>query len=356
MVMDHIVLFKLIVALVLYLFLPLTALTYYFSRRQRRIIEVKRALTLLKIDPGYGKVYAAESFSYYLLGVGYASLLSLLGLALVFFSKEIGLVNSEFPTVSLAGATFPENGSRLVFAMAFLGAYIWGLMYIFRRYALNDLFPGVYYGFGMRLILASVISFVIYNGYTALTGDGDSSRGITANIWPAIAFFIGAFPQRGVLWLTDHISFLSPDKDPSVRNAPLDMIEGIETHDVLRLDELGIDTCYDLANADFVPLFLKTPYSARQLMDWILQAKMCVSFGDAVKDLRKNGIRKITDLEHLTDADLERLPAETSVTKHALESARNAVIKDMEIKRLREAGLLLGTYWPHHDTAPPPEK
>ena len=349
MEMDPLMLFKVIAAAVLYLFLPLTALTYYFSRRQRRVSEIRRALTILKIDPAYGKVYSAENFSYYLFGVGYASMLSLLGLALVFFSKEIGLVNSEFPSVQLSGVAFPEAGSRIVFAMAFLGAYIWGLMYIFRRYALNDLFPSVYYGFGMRLILASIISFVIYNGYTALTGGGNSSQGITANIWPAIAFLIGIFPQQGVRWLTDRVSLLSPDKDPSVRNAPLDMIEGIETHDVLRLEELGIDTCYDLANTDFVPLVLKTPYSARQLMDWILQAKLCVYFGDAVKDLRKNGIRTIVDLERLTDEDLETLPSETSVTKHALEWARDAVAKDVELKRLREAGLLLGQFWPRHD-------
>jgi len=355
MKMDPIILFKLTAAMVLYLFLPLTALTYYFSRRQRRVSEIKRALTILKIDPAYSKVYAAENFSYYLFGVGYASMLAWLGLALVFFSKEIGLVNSEFPMVGLAGVAFPQPGSRLVFAMAFLGAYIWGLQYIFRRYALNDLFPSVYYGFGMRLILASVISFVIYNAYAALTGGSDSKEGITANIWPAIAFFIGIFPQRGLRWLTDRVSVLSPDKDPSVRNAPLDMIEGIETHDMLRLEELGIDTCYDLATADFVPLVLKTPYSARQLMDWILQAKLCVYFGDAVKDLRRNGVRTIVDLENLTDQDIETLPSETSVTKHALEWARDAVMKDVEIKRLREVGLLLGTFWPRQDDLPPPE-
>ena len=63
------------------------------------------------------------------------------------------------------------------------------------------------------------------------------------------------------------------------------MIEGVESHDTLRMEELGIDSCYDLATADFVPLLLKTPYSARQLIDWILQAKLCVYFGDTVKDL-----------------------------------------------------------------------
>jgi predicted RecB family nuclease len=59
----------------------------------------------------------------------------------------------------------------------------------------------------------------------------------------------------------------------AVPRAPLGMVEGIENHDRLRLEELGIDTCYDLATADFVPLVLRMPYSALQLIDWILQAK-----------------------------------------------------------------------------------
>ena len=88
----------------------------------------------------------------------------------------------------------------------------------------------------------------------------------------------------------------------------LEMVEGIEGHDSLRLEELGIDTCYDLATADFVPLMLKSPYSRRQLIDWILQAKLCVYFGDAVKNLRQQGFRTVIDLQHLTRRRLRHWP------------------------------------------------
>ena len=132
-----------------------------------------------------------------------------------------------------------------------------------------------------------------------------------------------------------------------IRSAKIavEMIEGIETHDILRLEELGIDTCYDLGNADFIPLILKTPYSARQLIDWILQAKLCMCFGEAVKDLRQHGIRTIIELEPLTAEDIEELPLQTSVTKIALERAQKSVKDDAEIKRLREVGQLLGRFW-----------
>jgi len=69
-------------------------------------------------------------------------------------------------------------------------------------------------------------------------------------------YALGMFPQRGVRWLTDRLPMLAPETAPSVRSAPLEMIEGIESDDIMRLEEVGIDTCYDLATADFVPLLL----------------------------------------------------------------------------------------------------
>jgi hypothetical protein len=248
---------------------------------------------------------------------------------------------------------FPQLGSRLVVGMAFLGAYLWGLQYVLRRYLLNDLRPSVYYGLSLRLILAAITALVLYNAYAAFSG-GDTSGGtsggtLTSNIWPALAFLIGTFPQRGLRLLTDRLPMLAPETD-AVRKAPLEMVEGIEGHDSLRLEELGIDTCYDLATADFVPLMLKSPYSARQLIDWILQAKLCVYFGDAVKNLRQQGFRTVIDLEHLTQQEIEALAAETALTKSALEHAQQSVKHESaELERLREAGRVLSTFWKHED-------
>ena len=135
------------------------------------------------------------------------------------------------------------------------------------------------------------------------------------------------------------------------------MVEGIETHDSLRLEEVGIDTCYDLATADFVPLMLKTPYSARQLIDWILQAKLCVYFGDAVKNLRQQGFRTVIDLAQLTPQEIEALAAETALTKSALEHAQQSVTHEAaELERLREAGRLLGTFWAREEISVPPSE
>jgi hypothetical protein len=344
----NIIVLKLLGVTVLCLALPLIALTYYCFRRHRREAEIKRIFSILKMNQNsdYGTAYEPEKLADDLLSIAYTFAVSYVGLTVLFLGGDMGFSEAVSHTVEIGTAEFPHEGSRLVFGMAFLGAYVWGLQNVFRRYSLNDLIPSVYYGLSTRMIFASSIALVVFNAYTALSGNGDSGEGgITSNIWPALAFLIGMFPQNGLRWLTDRLPMLSQETHPSVRKMPLEMIEGIEAHDVLRLEELGIDTCHDLANIDFVPLVLKTPYSARQLIDWILQAKLCIYFGDAVKDLRQHGIRTLLDLEPLREDQIAGLASGTTLTQIGLEQAQEQVKKNNEIKRLCEIGKLLGRFW-----------
>jgi hypothetical protein len=95
---------------------------------------------------------------------------------------------------------------------------------------------------------------------------------------------------------------------------------------------------------DFVPLILNTPYGARQLIDWILQAKLCVYCSNGIKDLRPLGIRTILDLEHLKEIDFQALSRDTTITESALQRAQKALKHSKEIKRLRHVGELLGQF------------
>ncbi|MFQ5586763.1 MAG: hypothetical protein ACE5GF_08085 [Thermodesulfobacteriota bacterium] len=325
---NPITLYKLIGIVILSLFLPLTALTYHSFRRRRREKEIKRIAKILNIEPDYIEAYyeVEKPGRYLFYSVVYAAVVSFIGLTLLFLGAEIRI--EEFQPWKIGSGYFPAAGSRLVFGMAFLGAYIWGLQHIHRRFFLNDLSPAVYYHLSIRMIFAALIALVIYNVFDALSGSEGSGNGITSNIWPALAFLIGMFPQRGLRWLTERIPVFSPEADPSVRKAPLEMIEGITIHDRMRLEELGIDTCYDLATYDLVPLVLRTPYRARELADWILQAKLCVHFGEAVRDLRQHGIRSVIDLRK--ELDIEKLAQETAVTRSALKRAQESIAEEHE--------------------------
>jgi hypothetical protein len=342
--LSQVYVLKFIGMFLLSMFMPLTAGTYFSFRRQRRKIEIDRIFDILKIDWKQREAYEdVRPGSYLFLAVAYISCVSLAGLMIIFLGPDLGL--DEFPMVKIGNSWFPADGSRVVFGMAFLGAYMWGLHHVIRRFFVNDLFPGVYYRLSYRMGLAAITAMVIYNAYHALKGCNESDIGSYSNVWPALAFMIGMFPRRALHWLSTRLPIISPES-PLVPHAPLDMIEGITIHDKMRLEELEIDTCYDLATYDFVPLILKTPYSARELVSWILQAKLCVHFGEAVKDLRQHGIRKITDLRELDEGALVKLMTETSVTKAALERAQKSIENDKdEINRLHKAEQELGKFW-----------
>ena len=284
-----------------------------------------------------------EYFGPYFFSVGYATAITVIGLSILLLAPGQGL--EEFSPLIKDGSNiiFPAQGSRLVFGMAFLGAYVWGLQYVFQRYSQNDVLHTIYLNLGLRMIFASLIAMIAFNAAGALVET--KTDGLISNkIWPALAFLIGMFPQRGLRWLSERLPIFASSSHPSVRDAPLEMIEGVGSHDSLRLEELGIETCYDMATADFVPLTLRTPYSARQLVDWILQAKLCACFGDGVIDLRKHGVRLITDLEQLSDEDIEKLSTATVVTQSALKQARETVKIDEDIKRMRRVSQQLSHY------------
>ena len=93
-----------------------------------------------------------------------------------------------------------------------------------------------------------------------------------------------------------------------------------------------------------MPLAISTPYSARTLIDWILQAKLCVYAGDAMGDLRAYGIRTIVDLEGMDNKELDTLALETSITRPALDQAMRYLERAPEVPRLRKIGQLMGIF------------
>lgn len=337
----------------LYEFLPVTALSFHQFGRTRMRLEVERLMRKLGIGAEQrGAYFQDRSGMHFSIAVGFASVITAAGLTMLAFGDKLPEI---IPQVDLTGEDeagrgvglrFPRAGSGLIMSMGFLGAYVWGLLALARRYFVSDLHPGVYYGLTTRMIVAAVVSLVTYNASQALTGADTTaaSGGITAMIWPAVAFTIGAFPQRGVQWLTSRL--LISQEDASLRRqAPLSMIEGLTPYDQMRLEEEDVDSCYDLASADLVPLVLRTPYSARTLHEWILQAKLCSFFGQGVQDLRRQGIRLITDLRRLGDEgdELATLAKESSLTEGALRRAK-AEAESEEMRLMDEVVFRLGQF------------
>ena len=313
-------------------FLPVCAFTYYTYRIGQRKLEIKRILRVLNIQSEYRDIYVQDiGRMHFFVAVMFTMSIATAGLAALILSNELHLADT--PTLLLSGSQLTnlecgpvtsclkayQHGALLAFGLGFLGAYIWGLQGIFRRYSMNDLMPIAFYHFGLRMLLSSFIALLIYHAVGGFNTDVNSAKQDSQTLLPTsdgaliiFLFLVGMFPQQGLRWLKSKVGFNS-NGHPTVKALPLNMIEGMSTYDIYRMEELGIDTCYDLANADFVPLLLKTSYGARELIDWLLQAKLCVRFGDVTFELRERGIRTVTDFAGLDDAYLETLAKETSL-------------------------------------------
>ncbi len=352
------------------IFIPISAACYFYSRNTQRNTEIRRYLEILKIENTelFKHQHPVASLS---VAVFFLTLLSTCFWGLILFGEDSGFTKT--PNYLLGGAstiglnkvddvekiTRYQSGALLTFSMAFLGAYLWGIQNISRRYSMNDLIPIAYYNVGIRMIFAGILALVFYH-LSKLTPDilasvmGNATEpsppatpptNDTNMLMPVIAFLIGLFPQRGLKWLTEKFSLFTQQTDPTVKDLPLDMIEGMAMYDQVRLQELGIDSCYDLANIDYIPYLFKSPYSPRILINWILQAKLCMYFGPQVKDLREHGIHTVWQLKYYDDAELKELVKTTTLTEDILVMVKGQISEDREIERLIEAQLKLSQYW-----------
>ncbi len=325
------IVFRLCVIVVLTLFMPFTAVSYYLVRRDVRRRQLREDCRALGLDyEHYYHIYKRETReNHFLYAVCFTSIVTLLGLTAILLGMELGL-NKE-PNLLLLGAFESRDraavetyqaGPLLFFGMAFLGAYLWGLQHILHRYHTSDLVPGVYYGLGTRMIFAAFIALMIYHMLPDLESSSGDGGAVAGSFLPALAFMIGIFPQRALQYITDRINTIVRPREVKAQEIALELIQGISVNDRMRLSEEGIESCYDLASAEFVQLLFTTPFQPLELVDWQLQARLVLYFGNSIEELRLHGIRTISELKMLDDSTAQELAEKTSATKNVINVAR----------------------------------
>lgn len=374
---------KLIIVLLLVSYLPLITYSFYQDRRKHRNKEIHLLIEKVKLEHSFAELHTqGNQIRHLVIATIFASCVSFLGLSSLFFGSDIHALRE--PSLLLGGihvarlnnvepvSPVIENNQTItqithankqsifiyqqqalfVFDMAFLGAYLWGLQYFSRRYFMNDLIPGAFYQFAIRMIFSAMIALLIYHSVDLLatvetTPDPDKKTPDSSifALLPVIAFFIGMFPQKGVKWLGSKLSFfMGGTVHPSIKELPLSMIEGLGEYHIYRLEEVGIDNCYNLAYSDFITLLLKTPYDSREIIDWILQAKLCVRFGDDISILRTKGFRTVLDLSSLDEATITELAKDSALIESQLKRIIAEIKDDKSLKRLLEVGRSLETH------------
>lgn len=287
---------SLIMIIVVSGFIPFTAMSFFMVYIPKKEKEFIKSIKEMGINTSR-TVRDSYSISRYIIPVLFAFLI--FGGFITSFTlggNGDGLTDNVF----LSGPYFGENNravinqSFFVLAWAFLGGFAYSAYNIIRRLRGLDLSPSVYYSAGIRIILASAVALVVsfLLGSETTTNEIVSFKAGLA----AISLLAGMFPQRLLNYLILRYQEFVSSESVTEKSLSLYNIEGISIYHKERLEEIGIDNAQNLATASLTQLIAETPYDARQLLDWIGQAKLVCYVKDDIHRLRAIGIRSVFDL------------------------------------------------------------
>ena len=194
---------------------------------------------------------------------------------------------------------------------AYLGAYVFSVQELIRRFNTKDLLPQVYSSILGRMILAVTITFVgavIIELSVSDLAEGSTNAESVIPAWSALlAFVIGVFPRRGMSWFSQRTENVLQTAGRAQDERPLEHIIGISPLHAARLTEMGIDDAQNLATADLRRLLLTTQFDTQQVVNWVDQAILYVKVGDLVDRFRDAKIGTFHELNTLV-ADLDLFP------------------------------------------------
>jgi hypothetical protein len=344
---------------ILLIFMPLTAVSYLHFRLPKKKDEFAALKTLLctdKINAHSLLISGDEQGDDYLLPIFFVSFFSFLGFYILFANNALVLFNGADWIAAVktsSGINTTDDINNLDFSntegyrrgvvsigMAFLGAYIWSLQYVFRRMMTLDLPPGAYYSIGGRMVYSAFVALVLQHFlYSFSSAESSEYNEMLNRQIMTVSFFVGIFPDRALAWMKDGLGRIFAEKSDAAASLPLEMLEGISGFHKARLGDLGIDNVQNLAQSSLMELILKTPFEPRVIIDWMAQARLCLEFKDKTKYIRGAGVRTIFDLQEI--AEDETLLKQLAINAELEESYIRTVCKANEdedsIKNLRDA-------------------
>jgi hypothetical protein len=191
-----------------------------------------------------------------------------------------------------------QAGTVLVIASAFIGAYVWSVNYLVLRVANFDLTPLDFLRASTHILLTTVIAGVFRHVVAAST-----SAELALALVLLIAFMMGLFPSLGINVLIDRLP-------PSVRikrvpqaareigrELPVDLLDGIGSAIKFRLGNYEIEDVQNLATENPIHLYIATPYSLCEVLDWVAQAQLLLAIGpERFGVARQRAVRDIFNL------------------------------------------------------------
>jgi hypothetical protein len=332
--------------LVITLFIPALAIflrTHIAQKREDRLAKTEQHYNLKTTEAYRRAVGTVPEFplSHYLLSlfvltvvVGWNAYLLVFGATLNLEEPNFVLAGGRIGDLTTVDLNEYQKKTLMVIVMAFLGAYVWSVQMTFRRILTLDLTPGTFQSISVRVLVAIMVATVIRHVYRITGGELDHA------VLVILGFGCGVFPQMAIGYLKEGVKKLLRGGTQEAGALPLTMIEGISVFDRARLAELGIEDAQNLAHANPVGVFIRTPYRLALVTDWIAQAQALVLLNCAnfTKLREKFLIRTIFQLHDSLSSDdsLGEIGGELEVPRPVLENLRVTLEKQPGFVRLVE--------------------
>jgi hypothetical protein len=155
-----------------------------------------------------------------------------------------------------------------VLAYGFLGAYLFDIQMLSRRFFQSDLRPSAYASAVLRVVIVLILVVVMHQ----LPLFDDGSRPQEA----VVAFVVGLFPIVGLQALQRLVAVvLRSSLLPTLQSDyPLSDLHGLNVWYEARLLEEGIEDMQNLVSANMVDVLLHTRVPVGRLVDWHDQAQL----------------------------------------------------------------------------------
>ena len=209
----------------------------------------------------------------------------------------------------------------------FLGAYIFSIQLVYRRYTTFDLQPIVYMNCTLTMIAGIVFNFVGFQAINALTGDQitQDETGLTGGVLAIVAFSLGYFPFLAIRWFNRVGYKALGEKERRANDLPLGLIDGIGQFHETRLRDEGIDNLQNLASTEIDELLINTRFSAPEVIAWVDQAILYLYLeSNEIENFRRGGIRCFTDFRDYWGPYFKAYHTVGTATRKLIETFRHS--------------------------------
>jgi hypothetical protein len=160
--------------------------------------------------------------------------------------------------------------SLTAFQFGFLGGFVYFIGHLVRSYFTLDLTPHTYVESSVRMVSASLLALVV--SFAIPLELPCKGSDCIFDPLPLVAFFLGYFPNRALLFIEKSAAKLIGYKLEEYTATPLSELQGMSLSHEVRLNREGFDNVENLSHADTIDLAIRTGFGYRQLRQWVGQA------------------------------------------------------------------------------------